>query len=496
LAPPKILDYETFASFLADNAEREDRIGDLENELIRIAGLTNAMDYYFIKLLADFDESEAWMVDGVKSLPHWLNWRIGLGSMMAREKVRVARALRDLPQIDEAFRTGEISYSKVRAITRAARPENEEYLLMIAKSGTARHVELLVQRYRRCKEYEALMESENAWKASCTYLDWYQDEAGMYVFNGRLPAEEGEMVAKALDQMRDQMLQARKEEQISSKIHDEGKEHERECNNVSAETPMPRPPFHDTTFTDKFGLTNASALNRICEHFLSSSKTNEMSSSTRNHLVIHVNANEANIEHKIAGGPACYLEQGRFLAPEVARRLACDAKVTTVLEDDDGTVLNIGRKSRVVPPQMALALDIRDKGCRFPSCYQQRWTESHHIQSWADGGDTSMDNLITLCRYHHTLLHDGKYRIEKCEGDGDDNQGVKFIGPKGEEIVRALDPQFPGTVDPKESILIADEFHRKRGIEIDHQTADSKWDGGPMDWDFAIESMFSLESNP
>ena len=102
----------------------------LEDQLIAFAGHMNAAEYRLISLLDEFDQAEGWQSDGILSFSHWLNWKLGMGAVIAREKVRVARALRDLPLTREAFRLGEISYTKVRAITRAGTTENEEFLLM------------------------------------------------------------------------------------------------------------------------------------------------------------------------------------------------------------------------------------------------------------------------------------------------------------------------------------------------------------------------------
>ncbi|MCH8176548.1 MAG: hypothetical protein IIC59_15345, partial [Proteobacteria bacterium] len=109
----------------------------LSNEITRLAGHINAAQYRFLKLLAALVERHAWGGDsGMKSPAHWLNYYCGIDLGAAREKVRVAKCLSSLPLIDQAFSTGAISYSKVRAMTRAATPENEAYLLNIAKIGT------------------------------------------------------------------------------------------------------------------------------------------------------------------------------------------------------------------------------------------------------------------------------------------------------------------------------------------------------------------------
>ena len=109
--------YANMDEQMAANVKRRAYCADLEKQITKLAGHINAINYEFLKLLADFDAHGGWQVDGVKSFAHWLNWKCGLGSLVAREKVRVARALKDLPLIDEAFRIGEVSYSKVRAMT-------------------------------------------------------------------------------------------------------------------------------------------------------------------------------------------------------------------------------------------------------------------------------------------------------------------------------------------------------------------------------------------
>ena len=133
-------------------ATRQQRCEALCDEITTLAGHLNAANYRFLKLLDEFDRHDGWAGDGIRSLAHWLNFKCGLGELVAREKVRVARALRSLPSIDNAFERGEISYSKVRAMSRVATLENEAELLNIARHGTAAHMERLVRAYRRCRK--------------------------------------------------------------------------------------------------------------------------------------------------------------------------------------------------------------------------------------------------------------------------------------------------------------------------------------------------------
>jgi hypothetical protein len=126
----------------------------LGQEITELYGYINAATAQLLTMIREFDQQELWHLEGICSCAHWLNWKCGIGMNAAREKVRVANALGDLKKISAAFASGEISYSKVRAMTRVATPDNEDYLLQIARHGTAYHVETLVRKYRRAKKLQ------------------------------------------------------------------------------------------------------------------------------------------------------------------------------------------------------------------------------------------------------------------------------------------------------------------------------------------------------
>ena len=167
-------------------------LNEIESEITELAAHIHAATYRLLELVREFDEREGWGGPGLKSCAHWLNWKCGIGLGAAREKVRVAHALKDLPQISDAFRHGTVSFSKVRAMTRVATPENEDYLMMIARHGTASHVERLVKQFRKVKRIEAL-EQENQ-RHALRELNWfvatYFDD-GSYVFRARLTPRAG-----------------------------------------------------------------------------------------------------------------------------------------------------------------------------------------------------------------------------------------------------------------------------------------------------------------
>jgi len=124
-------------------------------------------------------------------------------------------------------------------------------------------------------------------------------------------------------------------------------------------------------------------------------------------------------------GEASYEDDTPLLA-ETARRLVCDARLQINLEDSESNVLGVGRITRTIPPWLARQLRKRDQGCRYPGCGRTRWIHFHHRIHWAHGGPTDLDNLISVCLFHHRLLHEGGWEIS-----GDPNGEVVWIRPGG-----------------------------------------------------------------
>jgi len=135
----------------------------------------------------------------------------------------------------------------------------------------------------------------------------------------------------------------------------------------------------------------------------------------------------------------CEIEHGPSIAAETARRLACDASVVALIENDDGEPLSVGRKTRTISAPLRRALNARDKGCRFPGCANTRYIDAHHVEHWANGGETKPSNLVSLCRFHHRAVHEGGIRIEKL-----DDGALRFVKPSGV----AVDSVAPGCTQP------------------------------------------------
>ena len=183
-----------------------------------------------------------------------------------------------------------------------------------------------------------------------------------------------------------------------------------------------------------FSVRRADALGVIAESFLARGIL-EAAGGDRHQIVVHV-ARET-LKEKTAG--CCEFEHGTSMAAETARRLACDASVVELTEDENGEPLNLGRKTRKISPALQRALKARDKGCRFPGCANTRYIDFHHIQHWADGGETKPSNLISLCRFHHRAVHEGGLRIEAL-----DDGALRFVKPNGQNV----DGIAPGCTQP------------------------------------------------
>jgi hypothetical protein len=416
-------------------------LAELEAQITELAGHLNAANYRWLTLIEEFDRRHGWADGKLASCAHWLNFKCGLNLGAAREKVRVAHALTGLPQIAACMARGELSYSKVRALSRVACPATEEALLMIALHGTAHHVERLVQGYRRAQQAEEL--SREAQQHANRSVTYGFAEDGSLILKARLPAVAGALLIQALDAALESLPE----------------------NEISAEVVEERP--------ISYAARRADALAAVAESFLGESRSGTPSSSAdRYQVIVHVDAQT--LREHTAG--RCELEHGPSLPAETVRRLACDASLLTVLENEHGAPLDVGRKTRSLPPAIRRALNTRDGGCRFPGCTHRRYVDAHHIEHWADGGQTKLSNLVTLCRLHHRLVHEGEIRIEMPpEG------GWRFLHPDGRhfEVIRCT---HTPTYDGDE----LEHTHTALGITIDGDTAATRWRGERMDYDLGV----------
>jgi hypothetical protein len=437
-------------------AERVRSLRELEAQITELAGHLNAAHYRWLSLIAEFDRREGWSDGGTPSCAHWLNWKCGIDLGAAREKVRVAHALGKLPRVAAAMERGELSYSKVRALTRVACAQTEEYFLNVALHGTAAHVEKLVRYYRRALDAEEL--SREARQQATRKVSYFYDADGSLILKARLPAELGALLVKALDvALKDSAAKDVSAETGAAK----------RAEGVTVQSLGERP---------SWGARRADALGRIAESFLQHGG-NDVSGGDRQQIVLHVDIETLRDGH--AG--RCEFEGGPSLAAETARRLACDASVVTLVENEEGEPLNVGRKTRTIPPAIRRALNARDRGCRFPGCPNTRFVDAHHIQHWVQGGETKISNLVQLCRFHHRQVHEGKVVVQTL-----DDGALRFVRPDG----RTFDSIATDHTRPFSNWQQLPEDHERQGIHIDKHTAETRWRGERMDYGLAVEALF------
>jgi hypothetical protein len=156
----------------------------------------------------------------------------------------------------------------------------------------------------------------------------------------------------------------------------------------------------------------------------------------------------------------------------------------TIIEDPRGEPLDVGRKTRTIPPALRRALASRDKGCRFPGCTHVRYVDGHHVQHWADGGETKLSNLVSLCRFHHRAVHEGRLVVQRL-----DDGAWRFSKPNGQSLVDVLPQHTRPLEETGWQRLVAE--NRAHGLEITSRTAATRWLGERMDFGLAIDALIS-----
>ena len=373
------------------HARRHLEIDQLDTAIVTLAGRINAATYELLVLIREFDERGGFLKWSLHSCVEWLHWRCDLSPTTAREKVRVAHALKDLPEISSAFQRGALSYSKVRALTRVATPLNEATLVDFARTTTAARVE------ERCRQMRnataASVDDANRAHARRGLSVWRNAARGTVTLTVELPLEEGELVVQALDK-------------------------------AMAESGAEGPEFEATSYAAR----QADALVDLGRAYLSGTP-GEGGAADAYQVLVHVDAKA------LAG------EDGRSDLPvETVRRLSCDGSVVTLAVDGKGEPLNIGRKRRTIPAAIRRALHARDRHCRFPGCTHGRYVEAHHVTHWSRGGETNLEGLVLLCTRHHRLLHEGGYEMRRdvngeCYFRRADGRVVPAMGYRSEDRV-------------------------------------------------------------
>ena len=453
----------------------KERMGE---EIATLAARIDAATYELLVLIRRFDEQEGWN-NGFLSCAHWLTCRIGLAPSAARERVRVARALGGLPLLSEAMKRGELSYSKVRALTRVARPDTEKSLVDLGRTGTAAHIERVVRAWRRADR--TIEARDDALLDAVSSVSTHVDENGMFVIRGRLAPEAGEVLMRAL-------------KAASEKLYDKSRDD--------------RPAV---------GKQRADALTLVAESALAGA-LEPGQSGDRYQVVVHVNEEELKASGPTSADHGRHVSAETPLAPrtgsasaetggarvsaetpvngagshsawlgtssvpvsaETARRIACEAGRVRMTHRG-GEILSVGRKTRTIPPPIRRALDFRDRGCRFPGCTSQH-CDAHHVHHWADGGETKLSNLVLLCRRHHRLLHEGG-----CSVRLDAHGAAQFFDSRGRPLEQSPAPPPIGLYPAKEVVQQLEDS----GILVTGKESMPTWDGRPMDLRYVMECLW------
>lgn len=349
----------------------------------RATSVMTAASAEALRVVVVCDERRLWERDGATSMTGWLAARYGLAWGTAREWVRVAHALRDLPSIFEAYSEGRLSWDQLRPLTRFATPETDEYWACKAPRLRPSSLYMEAGRHERARTRDA-----NRVQRMRSLSMWWDEEKPILYLNGMLPAEQGAAVQHALERRAEQVVLADR----------------------------PDSP-HEARLADA-----------LVELVTGSERGDAPT------LVVHAGAEVLAGQESFTGPWLAETEGGQRLCTETVRRLACDARIEWVLHSGNCTV-GIGRRGRTVPGQIARLLRHRDGGCRFPGCERRQWVKAHHIVHWGDGGGTDLDNLVLLCHAHHRLIHEGGWRIS-----GHPAEDLRFHDPGGRPLRPARVP--------------------------------------------------------
>src|SRR5438105_9765912 len=436
-------------SLATHHASELDRLGD---EIAELSAHLDAATARLLELIRAFDARGGWNT-GFASCAAWLSWRVGLDLGAARERVRVARALGTLPLLAEALGRGQLSYAKVRALTRVATPETEARLLGVGRAGTAAHVERIVRGWRYVDRRAEAREAKH--RHATRALHVYQAEDGMVVLRGRLEPEMGALVMQALAAARESLYQrARERARAATGFGD-----------VSAETPTVA-----QQRADALALLAETALH----HGLDPGPPGE-----RYQVVVHIDA-------PVLADPEqpghSVLEGGTHVSAETSQRLACDASRVVMRHDHNGRLVEVGARTRTIPPALRRALEHRDQGCRFPGCHG-RFTQGHHLRHWAHGGPTTLSNLALLCRRHHRAVHEEGYQVARLP-DGI----LQFRRPNGHPL-----PEVPpAAAVPEDPVEALRARHDAQGLRVTARTGCPSWLGEGLNVGWAIDVLHPL----
>lgn len=331
-------------------------------------------------LIAEVDRRGLWRGSGARDMAHWLAMRQGISQWKARRWIGAAHTLEHLTDLQHAFSSGELGIDKVVELARFASFESEagltEWAKYVSCAAVRRKADLEVRR-----AIDDVRQAERA-----RFLNWWHiDDGDRLGLEGELPAAQGAVVVRALQRVADSL-------------------------------PV-MPGEEDPSYAE---ARRADALVALCSNRIAADADPDRAT-----VVVH-----ARLGDLISTDGSAEIEDGGRLHPETARRLLCDARIQGVLEDEHGEPVRLGRLTREPSLAMMRQLRYRDVECRFPGCGSRRFTQAHHVVWWSDGGTTDLDNLVLVCFFHHRLVHEHGWTMER-----DQDGGVRWFRPDGSRQV-------------------------------------------------------------
>lgn len=471
---------------------------ELGEKLAVFAAHLDAATHSFLTDLRTFEASGEWVRQGFRTCSQWMSWRLGQDIHTAREHVRVAKALAKLPLIDEALRTGTVSYSKVRAMTRVATPANEADLLNQALFTTASQLTSV------CRKYAMVLRGDKG-----STLDRDRDrrhvsrrelDDGMVEIRAVLHADEAEQVWTALDRLATELCgtggerspapsgpaPSRPVEQppsggcvspacsndvIVSEHHESITADDPVSEDAALEAAWAWSPRTDPSYLtvpeslyEDDGVDDTPTVTTIALHDLPMTpqmrarhRAERAASFDRATALVALaddvlrgraanrTATEVTLTIPVEALARCASDSLQFghlasdtcVSAETARRLCCDAGLVPLVEDADDRTIAIGRKSRTISGTLKRALLKRDRTCTFPGCAVRVFLHGHHVQHWADGGKTELANLCLLCSHHHRFVHEYGYTVEMVDGS------PQYRAPSGRAVPAVPAPEQP-----------------------------------------------------
>jgi hypothetical protein len=474
-------------------AEQQAAADALAGRICAAAAMATQSECQLLELIGEFDQIGAirWWTD-VKSLAHWLSWACAMAPGVAREHVRVAKALPRMPTVAEAFRQSRLSYSKVREITRVVDVVDESRLCELALTATASQLARMISGYRAADGSRIRQQPKRA-------VTWHNREDGMVDFTVRLPAEEAAVLIAAITAAKDQFGAPPAK---PDPCEGDQKATDPAYSSADALLDVARV-FLDTAPEDRSGEDRTLVVVHVSAENLSRSAGPDVPAGTRDnheeasggsdvvagdvpagtpervkpdsagtgsavenvpagtHHPSHDDVSAGTLSGRRRVDPTCHIDGVGPIEAETARRLSCDSSLLGAIVTERGKVLALGRTRRLVSRALRRALMIRDRMCRFPGCHQTRHLQAHHRIPWADGGATDLDNLILLCQWHHTAVHEGGMIIRPATGEGVRGE---FVMPDGK-------PHQPWYSAERLPHLLCDQLDRQRAEDAANLTA-------------------------